>query len=86
MGAFVFMRSSSHREASIGQQLLHLRDARQIEIARDRVLEARRREREVERGLIVEPSEAAVQQPCRESIAGADPIHDGLAANTCASR
>ena len=67
MGAFVFMRSSSHRESSIGQQLLHLRDGRQIQVARDRVLEARGGQREVERGLLFEPGEAAVQQPAAKA-------------------
>ena len=41
------------------------------------MLEAGCCQREVERGLIVEAGEAAVQHAGREGVAGADAIHDG---------
>ena len=76
--ALVFMRSSSHREAPTGQQLVDLRHAGAIEIARNRVLQHRRGEREVERGLLVQPGDAAVQDARCEGVARADAVHDGL--------
>ena len=85
MGALVFMRSSSHREPSIGQQLIHLGGTRAIDVARNRMLENRRRQCEVERCLVIERGHAPVQNARCEGIAGADAIHDGAGASTCAS-
>src|SRR5689334_17592564 len=78
IGARVFIRSSSHCEAPPCQQLLDLPDTRAIDVAGNGVLEAAGGEREVQRSLIVQSGERAVQNAGRECIAGADSIHDRI--------
>ena len=58
------------------QQATHLGQADQIEVTWDRVLERRGRHREVQSLVVPHPRGQTVDQPSRERVAGADPVHD----------
>src|SRR5512142_2239893 len=62
--------------AAFVQKRIHLGHAHVAEVAGNRVLQATRRHREIERLLPGEPAEHAINQSGREAIARADTIDD----------
>src|SRR5690348_11420237 len=69
-------RSAPYCESRILQEIVHVRDADEIEISRNRVLQASSGQTEVDARLVVQFGLETVEHTSRESIATTDAIDD----------
>src|ERR1700733_2318508 len=68
--------SAPYCESCVLEEIVHVRDAAEVEIARNGVLQAGGGEAEVQGRLVIQPTPEAVQHPGCERVTAADSVDD----------